>query len=247
MRKSNKTLIKAYNLNYLKYTNKTHKVGKYDLPYVYYDANFKPDYFALFSEEKDYRKTKNTCVCFFQNDDKFDGWCGLWAGIYFDVPEILKEYKNRMKDIKYMVAPDYSIVEDIENFENYYRIARARIVSIWATLELGIIVIPLLTYSKKEDFQYMLNGMENVSTICVSLKGSMKNKKKAGLAREAINYAVDNLNNLKMIIVYSDSIYEENERKFFEYAASKNIEVVIPMNSLKERNIINKENNDGED
>lgn len=230
-------LIKEYNLYYLKLTNKTHKIGKYDLPYVNCNLSIKPDYLALYSEQYLYNKTDATCVCFFKNDDEFDGWCGLWCAIYYNVPELLAHYKERFKNVKYMIAPDYSQVEDIENFENYYRLAKARIVSLWLTIEMGIIVIPLLTYSKKVDFEYMLNGMERTTTLAVSLEGCMQKPDKAKLAKEAIEYAVEHLPNLRTIVVYSTSVYSAKELNFFRTAIDKGIEIVVPMNSLKKSHI----------
>jgi hypothetical protein len=46
---------------------------------------------------------------------------------------------------------------------------------------------------------------------------------------------------IKKIVVYSVSIDDENVMTLFEYASNKGIEIVIPNNILKERNIINKE------
>ncbi|MDY5983380.1 MAG: hypothetical protein SPJ17_06750 [Anaeroplasma sp.] len=45
----------------------------------------------------------------------------------------------------------------------------------------------------------------------------------------------------KINIVYSVSIDDEKVLKLFEYASLKRIEIVVPDNILKERNVVNKE------
>ena len=57
---------------------------------------------------------------------------------------------------------------------------------------------------------------------------------------KGIQYTVDNLKYLKKIIVYSVSTSDEKVMSLFEYALSNGIEIMIPNNILKERNIINK-------
>ena len=55
---------------------------------------------------------------------------------------------------------------------------------------------------------------------------------------EAIKYTVDYLHNLKQILVYDVSIDNSRTQDLFSYAISKGIEVMVPNNLLKERNII---------
>ena len=55
---------------------------------------------------------------------------------------------------------------------------------------------------------------------------------------ETIKYTVDHLLNLKQIIIYDVSIDNSKSLELFSYATSKGIEVMIPNNLLKLRNII---------
>ena len=114
-------LKKVLNLNYTNVTNKMHKIGKYDIPYVECNLDVFPDFIALFTEKRLYCKTKNTAVCFYVWDNKFDGFYGIWNAIYYGKEKLLNKFKERFKGIKFAVAPDYSLCEDTENFENYYR------------------------------------------------------------------------------------------------------------------------------
>ena len=94
----------------------------------------------------------------------------------------------------------------------------------------------------------MLDGMEDTEVVAFSVKGSIKEQTERHLLIKAIKYAVDNLKQLKKIIVYSVSVDDAKVLKLFEYASNKGIEIVIPNNILKERNIINKEvNSNGQD
>lgn len=82
----------------------------------------------------------------------------------------------------------------------------------------------------------MLDGLENCKTVAFSTKGSMKKSKERDLLIAAIAKTVDTLD-LKSIIVYSVSIDSETIMNLFSYAKRKNIEIIIPDNSLKLRNI----------
>ena len=239
MKKELKNLI---NMQYTDVTNCMHKIGDYDMPQVYC-PKVKIDYLALYTETGLYHKTKQTAVTFFQYDNVFDGLYGLWNAIYYNNPRLLTKFIKKFNGVRYMVAPDYSHTEDMDKFENYYRYAKARIVSGWLTLVLGIIVIPLITYSSREDFELMLLGLEETEMVCVSTKGIADDPNARCKLQDAIKYTVDNLKNLKSIVVYSVS-KDENILDIFEYANNKGIGIVIPQNTLRERNL-NKEVNNG--
>ena len=238
--KKKKNLIKLLNLNFTKYTNQTYLVGKYDLPYVTCSDVVNPDYLALYSETNNYYKTENTCICFYLYDNKFDGIKGIYNAIYYDDEKLLAKYKERFKAVKYAIAPDYSQCGDIPRYENIYRLAKARIVSNWLLLECNVLVIPNVTYANENYFDVMLDGMESTEVVAFSVKGLLRDLSEQELLLKAIKHTVDNLVFLKKIIVYSVSKSEEKVMSLFEYALSKGIEIVIPNNILKERNIINK-------
>ena len=238
--KKKKNLIKLLNLNFTKYTNQTYLVGKYDLPYVTCSDVVNPDYLALYSETNNYYKTENTCICFYLYDNKFDGIKGIYNAIYYDDEKLLAKYKERFKGVKYAIAPDYSQCGDIPRYENIYRLAKARIVSNWLLLECNVLVIPNVTYANENYFDVMLDGMESTEVVAFSVKGLLRDLSEQELLLKAIKHTVDNLVFLKKIIVYSVSTSEEKIMSLFEYALSKGIEIIIPNNILKERNIINK-------
>lgn len=121
--------------------------------------------------------------------------------------------------------------------ENLYHLFKSRIVSLWLLLEMDIVVIPNITYASEDYFDSMFDGIENCETVAFSVKGSVKDVEERNLLLKAIEVTTNCLTNLKKIIVYSVSIDDEKIKKLFDYPVSKGIEIVIPDNLLKERNV----------
>ena len=239
-----KSKEKLLNLNYSDVANRTYSVGKYDLPYISCKMEAYPDYIALYSEKNDYHKTENTAVSFYQYDVTFDGIFSIYNAIYYDVPKLKDYYIKRLKGVKYIIAPDYSQCGDMHEAEKLYRIFKARIVSVWLTTELGITVIPNITYADEKGFENMLDGMENTNTVAFSTKGSMRSDYMMEMMRQAVKISVDRLD-LKAIIVYSDQTENDDIYSIFDYALKNNVKLIVPSNSLRERNIILRKNGYG--
>ena len=227
MRKK-KNLKKLLNLGILNYTNLTTKVGELDMPYVCCGMIPQIDYLAHFSQPSTCFQTPNTAVSFFEYDVIFDGLYGLWNGIYYGVAEIQDYYKERFQGVRYFIAPDYSKCGDVSEAENYYRQFRARIVSIWFTMELGAVVIPLVSVANRIGMKYMLDGMQDCNVVAFNAKGPMGDPKQMVIFLESIRYTVDNLAKLKSIVVYSTPADVEKARECFRYAIDAGIDVQIP-------------------
>ena len=225
-----KNLKKLLNLSFTDITNKTHAVGRYDLPYVTARINKYPDYIALYRDKGEYFLTDRTCVSFYNYDSVFDGFGGIYNAIYYDINELKDFYRNRFAGVKYFIAPDYSLCGDINHIENLHRLFRARIVSVWLTLELNAVVIPNITYSTEKIFPNMLDGMENCEVVAFSTKGLRNSRKKLSLMKKAIANTVDNLKKLRTIMVYTLSNDDEKIRSWFDYAVQHDIKLIIPAN-----------------
>lgn len=226
------------NLNYLKWSNKSYGIGKHELLRVSSPSKINIDYLALYSKPGEYFKTLNTALCFYEYDTKIDGRNGLWCALYYNDQKLLDKYKRRFTNIKVAIAPDYSLCGDTFEDFNAINIQRARIVSIWLACECNILVIPNVTYSNEESFEYMLDGLEDCRTVAFSIKGSMRKLTQKYLLEKAIKITVDRLKFLKNIVVYSVCTSDEETKRIFEYATSKGICVTIPDNLLKSRNAI---------
>lgn len=235
MRKK-KNLRKLLNLGILDYTNLTSKYGDLDMPYIRCKKVPEIDFMATYSQPSTYFHSKGTCVTFFEYDIYFDGLYGLWNGIYYGVKEIQEFYLERFQGVKYFVALDYSKCGDASEAENYHRQFRSRIVSIWLTMNLNAIVIPLVSCANDIGMKYMLDGMEDCTVVAFNAKGPMGNPFQLKIFIKSIKYTVDHLKNLKSIIVYASSPDKKKVCEIFKYAIDSGIEVRIPDNMLQSRN-----------
>lgn len=228
--------LKRLNLDYVKLTNKSYAVGTRDLLHLTSPSIVDIDYLALYSKPSEYLMTDNTAVCFYEYDNVFDGKNGLWDAIYYDDKPRLKRYKERFNDVKYIISPDYSVFGDGFDAMNAFNIQRSRIVSLWLIHECGKAVIPNITYSNKESFEYFLDGLEQCKVVSFSVKESLVDKEQRELLSLAINITVNRLSMLNTIIVYSVSYDDSRIHELFRIAKQKGIDVIIPDNCLRRRN-----------
>lgn len=235
MRKK-KNLKKLLNLGLLDYTNLTPKYGEYDMPYVCCKSLPEIDYLATYSQPGTYFQTPNTAVSFCEYDLHFDGLYGLWNAIYYGVAELQEFYLERFKGVKFFIGPDYSKCGDVSEIENIHRQFRSRIVLIWLSMNLHATAIPLVTCANEIGMKYMLDGMNDCNVVAFNAKGPMGDPKQLDIFIKSIKYTVDNLPNLRMIIVYSSSPDIEKVRSLFQYAIDAGIDVRIPDNMLQSRN-----------
>ncbi len=230
-----KDIRELLNFNYLKLTQKTLPVGELDLPALYCSTDIVPDYLALYSQPDTYHKTALTGICFYLFDKQFDGVNGLFNAIYYNCKKLLDFYKERFKNVKFVLSPDYSQFGDMHRWDTLFRLAKARIVALWFMVELGAVVIPSATYVAEDSFPLYFAGLENCQVVAFSTKGHIRNAAERRLLKAAVQYAVDHLP-LKTIVVYSVCGKDSTSLKLFRYAIDHGINVVIPQNSLRDRN-----------
>ncbi|MBQ9046832.1 MAG: DUF4417 domain-containing protein [Solobacterium sp.] len=130
---------------------------------------------------------------------------------------------------------NYSQFGDLQKIENLIRLWKARIVTLWFSLELRAVTIPNITYISEESFPLFFSGIEGCEVVAFSTKGHVRYAAERALLKSAVKYAVDHLP-LKTIIVYSVCGKDETSLQLFQYAIDNGIRVVIPNNSLRERN-----------
>lgn len=224
------------NYNILKLLNRSQRCGPLDMPELHCNTTVFPDYLALYRQKSLYHVSPLTAVCFYSFDIEFDGRDGLFWAIYFDDKKRLSYFKKRFENIKFFISPDYSVFGDIHKMENLYRIFRARIVALWLSLELHAVVIPNVSYADASSFPLYFSGLEKCSVIAMNAKSHIKYVSERRLFEKAIHYAVDNLP-LKTIIVYSACGKDETCLKSFEYALNHGIKIIIPDNTLRNRNM----------
>ena len=103
--------------------------------------------------------------------------------------------------------------------------------------EVGAVVIPNITFPTEESANFALDGYGDCSVVTISTKGHMDDPAENLRLRANIGLTVDKLTNLKTIIAYDVCSTNDATLDTFSYAIERGIEVVIPDNTLKNRNM----------
>lgn len=101
------------------------------VPEHYCNPNIMPDYIAFNSQKNDYFLTDRTAVAFFTFDKTFDKIDGLYSAIYYNDKKLLTKFRKQFSGVRFVIAPDYSIFDDVWRFENEYRLFKTRIIMLW--------------------------------------------------------------------------------------------------------------------
>ena len=169
--RENRDMYKLLNHNIQKLLNQAERAGEYGFPVLYCNTEVYPDYLALYCQPGYYHKTGNTGICFYSYDISFDDIHGLFNAIYYGDLKLLAYYKERFRNVKFFISPDYSVFGDIQKIENLARIWKARIVSLWFILELHAVVIPNIMYYSEESLQLRVAVWKVVLLWPLVLKG----------------------------------------------------------------------------
>lgn len=217
-------------------TNQAHYSGYYEFPEVGCAIDDYPDYICLYSETRNYHKTKNTAVGFFVDDYKFDSLNGLYNSIRANDEVQLEKYKKRFEGCAFVIAPDYSTYSDMPLYEQINNIAKSRLVFLWLTLKCRLLVIPFAGWGSEETLSFCFDGIQKNSVVAISLKGAMNNSKSIELAKKAINKLISQTHP-KAIIIYT-VCSDELLHIFTKSLSLANTIIIVPDNLLKERNKI---------
>lgn len=223
-----------YNIAYL--LNQV-KLNENHLPIHTCDPELYPDFIALNTEKNKFHFTPKTALSFYSYDRTFDNPNGLYNAIYYKNKKLLEKYKKKYANIPFVIAPDYSIFDDIWKYENESRLFKIRILMLWFVKEIGATVIPNAIYVSSDKLPLYLSGFENCTVIAFSTKGHMRYNSDRNRIKETVQYVVDNLP-LKTIIVYSVCGKDDKVLKLFYYAIKNNVQVLIINNTMRQRNKI---------
>ena len=119
-------LIIRLNYNIAKLLNQT-KLNKDQLPIYQCNPEVYPDYLTMNTEPGKYHHTRNTALAFYSFDNTFDRKDGLFNAIYYNDRKLLRYFTERYTNIPFVIAPDYTIFDDIWEYENLYRLFKIRI------------------------------------------------------------------------------------------------------------------------
>ncbi len=210
-------------------------LNDYHLPIHHCDPRVYPDFIALNTEKAKFHLTPATAVGFYSYDRTFDKIDGLFNAIYYKDKRLLKKYKNLYADMKFVIGPDYSLFDNIWNYENESRLLKIRVIMLWFVMEIGAIVVPNAVYASPDKLPQYLSGFEPCTVMCFSTKGQVRYARNRARVKETVKYVVDYFP-LKTILVYSACGKDETSLKLFEYAISQGIDVRIVDNTLRRQN-----------
>ena len=91
-------------------------------------------------------------------------------------------------------------------------------------------------YVSAEDMPIFCSGIEKCSVLALSLKSHVRRASERNLTKAAVKYAVDNMH-LRVIVVYSGCGKDETALAILKYAIDNGVKIIIPNNSLRERNM----------
>lgn len=113
---------------------------------------------------KDNALNRKKGVHFFIDDYRFEG-------VYRNPEKSL----GRLSQYKFLLTPDYSTYADMNYWRQMESIAHSRWVgAFWQ--DQGQIVIPTISWSDKESFEFCFDGVEKHSIVAVGMIGCKKNK-----------------------------------------------------------------------
>ena len=205
--------------------------GDYDMPVT---GNFDDisviDYIALYSDTSEYNKTENTCVVFYQYDHVFDGVHGLYNSIIYQDEKRLDEFRKRFKEVKYIVAPDYSLFGDFPNALQIFNVYKSRVCLCWLIANTKAKVIPNVRWTFPFTYEYCFDGIMKGSNIAIGVLGQIRDKENKKVFLDGFKVAIDRIEP-RCILVYG-FITESNFDELFGYAKSKGIKIIIPHSKI---------------
>lgn len=166
-------------------------VGNYDIPQIMpvdYEGSCE---FISFNYAKGCKSPGNKGVHFFVDDYQFER---LWSNI--------NRYIPMLSQFRYVMTPDFSTYTDFPKVIQIYNHYRKHWVGAYMQ-EAGIDVIPTISWSTHDSFQWCFDGEPVGGTVAVSSVGCMKNAESMQLFADGYAEMVRRLHP-ERIIFYGD-------------------------------------------
>lgn len=232
-----KDLDKQLNLSIAKLLEKAILTDDYHLPVHHCTPQVLPKGLQLYRKCKSFKIGPWEALGLYIFDRVFDNKNGLYTAIYLNDRKQLAYYKNFFSKANFIIAPDYSIFDDIDNRENEYRLLKIRICMLWLVLNTAAVIIPNAIYVQIEKAPEYYSGLESCSVIAFSTKGHIRYTRDRHRVKEHVKFVTDNFPNLKHILVYSVCGKDEKSLSLFKYAADHGIEIHILENRQRTLNM----------
>lgn len=156
-------------------------VGEYGIPKLQ-PAHFHGDCeFIGFNYAASAKDRQNKGVHFFIDDYQFNR---LWANI--------DRYTEMLSQFKYVMTPDFSTYTDFPKAIQIYNHYRKHWVGAYLQ-EFGVNVIPTISWSTEDSFEWCFDGEPIHSTVAVSSVGAANSKEKKKLFLSGYNAMIERL------------------------------------------------------
>ena len=132
-------------------------------------------------------------VHFFIEDYQFER---LWS-----TPE---RYLPILKKYSVVFTPDFSLYRDMPLAMKIWNVYRSKLLGAWMQSN-GLKVIPSVTWSEYESFQYCFSGLPYNSTLAVSTVGSCATKRSRNILEHGIRKLLDELSP-KTLLIYGENL-----------------------------------------
>lgn len=184
--------------------------GKYDMPTIAGVDHIPPDLqgFNYILNKPDQSKG----VHFFLDDYQFER---VWQKPDF--------YIEKLLDFDCVLTPDFSLYLDMPMAMQVWNIYRSRLIG-QIMQDAGLIVIPTVSWSTEESFDFCFDGLPKNGTLAISTIGIKRNDEQYNIWKNGVDEMIKRLSP-KNLLVYGGKVE-------YDY---KNINVIYYKNSVTER------------
>ena len=166
--------------------------------------------------------------------DKNGGYTCMYGddAIGYAIPlSTSKSYKSsKFKNVKWIVAPDYSLFGDFPNALQIFNVYRSKICFCWLASNTEAKIIPNVRWSFPFTFEYCFDGIVKGSNVAIGIMGLIKRNDNRAMFLEGFRRMVDTIKP-KSILVYG-FLTEANIEELLGYAMNKGIRVIAPHSKI---------------
>lgn len=178
--------------------------GENNMPVLKPFCGYIPNRIVAFDEA--YTKKDTDCIVYFYESDR--RFMRL-----FHTP---KKYLYFLKKCAVVIGPDLSQLVYMDEMSRYFHAWHNRAMSAWLQQN-GVNIIPNVTWSRRDSFEYSYTGMPKHSIVAVNCTGILGHDVSMYMWREGYKNVALPLEP-SIIIRYGDKMPDENERITLHYS-----------------------------
>lgn len=186
--------ISKYNLEYY---SPDMTVGKYDMPSIY-PTLYRPEKLLGFNQLN--VANYSAGIHFYLDDYQFER---VWKRPAY--------YIDKLKQFDCVLTPDFSLYRDMPLSMMIWNVYRSRLLG-QMMQQLGLIVIPTVSWADKRSFDFCFDGLPSRSTLSISTIGVKKSSEANKMWQRGVLEMISRLHP-KQLLIYGgevDFIYPED-------------------------------------